>query len=197
MAQVFKIFGNYFFGVNMANRVIFFHGGGSQEDYDADEKLVDSLKLKLGPEYSIHYPFLPDNGSPDLGRREQITHELSATEDNVILVGHSLGASMLLACLSENEIKKKIGGIFLIATPFWKGDDNWVEPFKLQPDFAKRIDTKVPLFFYHSRDDDEVPFAQLAVYKQELPWASFREIPTGGHQLDNDLTIVANDIKSL
>ena len=178
----------------MEKLVTFFHGGGSNEDYDLDKKLVSSLKLKLGFGYSVHYPFLPDNGSPDLGRREQISHEISAGEDDVILVGHSLGASMLLACLSEIEIKKKIRGVFLLATPFWQGDEDWVKAFKLHPDFAEKLDRKIPLFFYHCRNDDEVPFAHLAVYKQKLPWATFREIPTGGHQFDNDLTIVADDI---
>ena len=178
----------------MEKLVTFFHGGGSKDDYDLDKKLVSSLELKLGSNYSIHYPFLPDNGSPDLGRREQIRHEISSGKNDVILVGHSLGASMLLACLSEIEIKRKIGGVFLLATPFWQGDEDWVKAFKLRPDFAEKLDQKIPLFFYHCRDDEEVPFAQLAVYKQKLPWATFREISTGGHQFDNDLTIVAADI---
>ena len=181
----------------MVNQIIFFHGGGSREDYEADEKLAASLKLKLGSGYTVHYPFLHDNGSPDLGRREQIKHEISEGPDNVILVGHSLGASMLLACLSESQIKKKIRGVFLTATPFWNGDDDWVKAFKLLPDFAKRINREIPLFFYHCQDDAQVSFAHLAIYNQELPWAVFREIPVGGHQLGNDLSIVANDIKSV
>ena len=181
----------------MANRVTFFHGGGSQEDYDADEKLVASLKSELGAGYTVHYPFLPDNGSPDLGRREQIIHEISVGGENVVLVGHSLGASMLLACISEFEVKNKIKGIFLIATPFWQGEDDWVEAFKLQPDFAEKVNTEIPLFFYHCQDDEEVPFAHMAIYKQALPLARFREIATGGHQFKNDLTIVAKDIKGL
>jgi predicted alpha/beta hydrolase family esterase len=104
---------------------------------------------------------------------------------------------MLLKYLSENKMNKKIAGIFLIATPFWNGDEDWVKALMLRKDFAEKIDQNIPLFFYHCRDDEEVPFAQLSIYRQQLPWASFREIPTGGHQLANDLTIVANDIKSL
>ena len=181
----------------MAKQIIFFHGGGSKEDYVADEKLVASLQLELGPDYSIHYPFLSDNGSPDLGRREQISHEIAEGPDRVILVGHSLGASMLLACLSEIEIKKNIDGIFLIATPFWQGEEDWVKPFKLQPDFAGKINADIPLFFYHNRDDEEVPFDHLGTYKQQISWASYRETLVGGHQFDNNLTIVANDIKTL
>jgi predicted alpha/beta hydrolase family esterase len=181
----------------MVKHIIFFQGGGSDEDYEADEKLVASLKSKLGSGYSVHYPLLPNDGTPDFGRRKQISDEISASKDNVILVGHSLGASMLLATLSEIKISKKIAGIFLLATPFWEGDEDWVEAFKLQPDFAKQLDKKTPVFFYHCRDDEEVPFSQMTSYKQQVPWASFREISTGGHQLNNDLTVVANDIKSI
>lgn len=178
----------------MVKKLIFFHGGGAEEDYRADAKLVASLKLELGSGYSIHYPLLPNDGTPDLGRRKQISQEISAGEDNVILVGHSLGASMLLACLSEIKIRKKIAGIFLLATPFWNGNEDWVEAFKLRHNFAKQLDKKIPLYFYHCRDDEEVPFGHLIIYKQHLTWASFREISTGGHQFNNDLTIVANDI---
>ena len=182
---------------DMSKHVVFFQGGGGQEDYDADAKLVASLKLKLGSNYLVHYPLLPNEEVQDFGRREQIGREISVSEEGVTLVGHSLGASMLLAYLSENKVEKKIAGIFLLSTPFWSGDEDWVDPLKLQSNFADGLDKKVPLFFYHCRDDEEVPFAQLAVYKQHLPWASFREIPVGGHQLGNDLTIVANDIKSI
>jgi predicted alpha/beta hydrolase family esterase len=181
----------------MKKHVLFFHGGDGQEDYDADEKLVASLKLKLGSTYLVHYPRLPHEETPDFGRRKQIAHEISLSEDGIILVGHSLGASMLLAYLSENKIGKKIAGIFLIATPFWSGNEDWVQPLKLQTDFAKKLDKKIPLFFYQCRDDEEVPFAHLAMYKRELTWASYREIPVGGHHLNNDLTMVAHDITSI
>lgn len=180
----------------MVKNVIFFHGG-SEEDYEADAKLAESLTSKLGPGYSVHYPLLPDTGEPDLGRRQQISHEISAAEENVLLVGHSLGASMLLVCVSESQIRKNIAGIFLLATPFWNGNEDWVEAFKLKPDFSKEINKNTPLFFYHCRDDKEVPFDQMATYKKHIPWATFREIKVGGHQFNNDLTLVAEDIKSI
>ena len=181
----------------MTKHVIFFHGGGGQEDYDADAKLAASLKLNLGATYLVDYSFLPEEDAPDMGRRQQIAGEISKSEDGVILVGHSLGASMLLAYLSENQIKKNIAGIFLISTPFWSGDEDWVEGFKLRADFATRLNKKIPVFFYHCRDDKDVPFDHLAIYKKELPWATFREIPVGGHQFNNNLKIIANDIKSI
>ncbi|HEY0741534.1 MAG TPA: alpha/beta hydrolase [Chryseosolibacter sp.] len=175
--------------------ILFLHGGGEKEDYDADAKLVASLKAELGVNYAIHYPFLSNDGTPDLGRRKQIAQEISKRNDELIIVAHSFGASMLLATFSEMEINKKVAGIFLVSTPFWTGNEDWVQPFKLKDGFEHKLDRNIPLFFYHTRDDDEVPFSQFIAYKQKLPWARFREIPTGGHQLNNDLSMVALDIK--
>ena len=104
---------------------------------------------------------------------------------------------MLLACLSEMNIRKKIRGIFLLATPFWDGDEDWVDAFRLKPDFAKRLDSETPLFFYQCLDDEVVPHAQFKIYQEKVPWATFREIETGGHQFDGGLSIVAKDIKSI
>ncbi len=181
----------------MKTQIVFFHGGGSIEDYDADQKLVDSLSAALGPGNPVHYPYLPNDGTPDLGRRRQLHQEITKSTDDVILVGHSLGASMLLAYLSENQPTKPIAGIFLLAAPFWNGDADWVKAFRLQPGFAAKLNPGIPLFFYHCRDDEEVPFAHFEIYKQLLPWATFRQLETGGHQFNNDLKAVAADIRAL
>jgi predicted alpha/beta hydrolase family esterase len=184
--------------MNRINKqVLFIQGGGSKEDYETDKSLVDSLQQTLGEAYTIYYPRLPNESVPDLGRIKQIGHQISLIEGELIVVGHSLGASMLLKYVSETQVKKKTTALFLIATPFWNGDEDWKEGFKLAENFADKLSKAVPIFLYHSQDDDEVPFAHLALYRQKLPWATFRELPSGGHQLDNDLIIVANDIKSL
>jgi predicted alpha/beta hydrolase family esterase len=183
----------------MSRHVLFIQGGGNG-GYEADAKLVASLRKALGTAYKVHYPkMLPDETEQDFGQRwpKQIDKEISSVKGEVILAGHSLGASMLLKYLSENKIKKNIPGIFLISPPFWSGDENWVQPLKLQENFSDKLPKDVPFFFYQCKDDEVVPFDHLTFYKQNLPWAVFREIDIGGHQLNNDLTLVAHDIKSL
>ncbi|KAA9340375.1 alpha/beta hydrolase [Larkinella humicola] len=177
--------------------LLFIQGGGSTEDYEADKKLVDTLQGLLGEAYGMHYPLLPNESIPDLGRIKQIDNAISLIEGELILVGHSLGASMLLKYVSENEIRKKITGIFLLSTPFWSGEEEWKKGFKLKEDFADQLPSDIPVFLYHCQDDQEVPFAHFAIYRKKLPWATFRELASGGHQLNNDLTIVANDILAL
>jgi len=183
----------------MSRHVLFIQGGGNG-GYEADAKLVASLRKALGTAYKVHYPkMLPDETDPDFGQRwlKQIDKEISSVKGKVFLTGHSLGASMLLKYLSENKIKKNIPGIFLISPPFWSGDQDWVQPLKLQEDFSDKLPKDVPIFFYQCKDDEVVPFEHFTFYKQNLHWAVFREIPIGGHQLNNDLTLVAHDIKSL
>jgi predicted alpha/beta hydrolase family esterase len=130
----------------------------------------------------------------------QIASELTALNDPVLLLGHSVGASMLLKFLSENAVASIIGGIFLIATPFWGGDGWRYEGFTrlaLPEGFAARLPAGAPIFLYHSRDDEVVPFAHLGLYAQRLPQATIRELDGRRHQLNNDLSEVAEDIRGL
>ena len=181
----------------MNKQVLFIQGGGAKEDYAADAKLVASLKKALGESYQVHYPFLPAESAPDFGRKVQIDKEISTFKSEIILAGHSLGASMLLKYLSESQVQKKIAGIFLLSTPFWSGHEDWVQGLKLKGNFADKLPKDVPIFLYHCLDDEEVPFDHLQLYAQNLPQAIIREITSGGHQFNNDLSLVAKDIKSL
>ena len=181
----------------MSKQILFIQGGGDG-GYKVDSELVTSLQSALGEQYAICYPEIKSNESmSDFGWTSQIGKNLSEAEDNLILIGHSFGALMILKFLSENMVNKKLRGIFLIATPFWSGNEDWQVSLKLKDNFADNLPDKVSIFFYHCKDDKEVPFSHLDVYKQKLNQATFPEIESGGHQLNNDLTLVANDIKSL
>ncbi len=179
-------------------KILFIHGGGNG-GYEADKKLAASLKNTLGKEYKIDNPEIQfKETEPDYGWSKQISDHISSNnEDNLILVGHSFGASMILKLLSENPIQKKIKGIFLIAPPFWSGNEDWKQGLKLKENFDDKLPKNIPLFFYHCKDDDEVPFSHFNDYQKKVNRATYREIDNGGHQLNNDLTIVAQDIITL
>jgi predicted alpha/beta hydrolase family esterase len=182
---------------DMRKQVLFIQGGGNG-GYEADSKVVASLQKALGKDYEISYPRMQtDKAAPDFGWLKQIGKEIGKLKDDVILVAHSLGASLLLKYLSENKLSKKIAGIFLISTPFWSGKEEWVQGLKLQEDFAESLQKNSKIFFYHCRDDEEIPFDHLVSYRYKLPVATFREIENGGHQLVNHLNLVAKDIKDM
>lgn len=180
----------------MKKHVLFIQGGGNG-GYEADMKLVVSLRKELGVGYDVKYPELKSEALSDFGWPRQIANEIAAMNDNFSLVAHSVGASMLLKYLSENHVTKKIAGIFLIATPFWQGDEDWKTALKLRDDFPSHLPKDAPIFMYHAKDDDEVPFTDLSIYAAKLPHATIVEIPSGGHQLNNDLSVVARDIRAM
>ena len=181
----------------MKIQVLFIHGGGD-DGYGEDAKLAASLRKELGNDYEIIYPQMPSiDDSPDFGWLMQIGEEIARLKDGAIWVGHSLGASMLLKYLSENKVEKNAAGTFLIAPPFWSGEEDWKQGLKLQKDFAKNLPENNRTFFYQCHDDEVVPFDHFESYRDQLPWATFREIESGGHQFDNNLNLVAKDIRDL
>ena len=183
------------------NKQVLFIQGAGKDAYKEDGKLVASLSQLLGREYEVHYPAMQNEEDADYETwKRQIEKILAELDRAVIVVGHSVGASILIKCLAEVDTKK-ITGIFLIATPFWGGDKGWkyegYETLALPEGHASQLPSNARVFFYHSRDDEIVPFAHLALYAQMFPHATIRELNEGGHQLDNDLSEVAEDIKSL
>jgi predicted alpha/beta hydrolase family esterase len=184
----------------VAKQVLFIQGAG-EGAYDADKKLADSLQQALGSDYDVRYPLMPDeDNAPYEQWKQQVETELATMSGPVILVGHSVGASILAKCQTDSEVDTPVAGIFLMSTPFW-GGNGWryegYQKLELPKDFAAKLPQNAPVFLYHSRDDEIAPCRHLALYAQILPKATVREIETGGHQLNNDLSMVAKDILSL
>jgi predicted alpha/beta hydrolase family esterase len=181
----------------MNKQVLFIQGGG-EGGYAADLPMVNSLRNNLGSAYNVEYPELEsDESASDFGWIQQISEKVSDIAADLIIVGHSLGASMILKFLSEHPITSKIKAVFLVSTPFWSGNEDWKAGLKLKTGFADKLPQKLPIFFYHCRDDQEVPFDHLDIYKKNMSQATFREIKSGGHLLGNDLRVVAKDIQAI
>ncbi len=89
-------------------QVLFIQGAGGRA-YEIDGGLVTSLRDALGAEYDVLYPGMP--GEESAGSEAwiaQISRELAALGGKIILVGHSVGGSMLLKYLSEEKIERSI-----------------------------------------------------------------------------------------
>jgi predicted alpha/beta hydrolase family esterase len=170
-------------GGTMVTHVVFIQGAG-QGAYEADKKLATSLQQALGAGYEMRYPAMPDeSNAPYEQWKRRIVQELATMQGPVILVGHSVG-----------------GSVILMATPFW-GGDGWryegYEELELPQDVAVKFPRGPRLLLYHCRDDETVPFGHLALFAKVLPHAHVRELDKGGHQFNNDIAIVAQDIQSL
>src|ERR671913_1743949 len=138
----------------MKRQLLFVHGGG-EGAYEEDRKMAASLRDALGSGYEVRCPRMSDEDSPQYTAwRDRIASELAELDGEVILVGHSLGASILLKYLSEEKVEKPVAGMFLVAPPYWGAEDWEVGEYALREDFASKIPKGLPVFLYHSRDDE-------------------------------------------
>lgn len=178
----------------MKRFILFIHGGGAFEE---GRKMAASIREALGGSCEVRCPKMPDEDRPEYEAwKRKLSEELSVVDGKAVLVGHSLGASILLKFLSEEEPEIPVAGLFLLAPPFW-GTEEWeVDEYALRRDFASRLPGSIPTFLYHSRDDEVVPFSHLALYAEKLPRAAVRDLGNQGHYF-GDLSEVARDIESL
>lgn len=182
----------------MPKQVLFVQGAGEAVHDRWDDKLVRSLERELGGGYAVLYPRMPDEADPRYRAwKSALLDQLDRLNDGAILIGHSVGGTILIHLLAERPPKPRLEAISLIAAPFigaggWPSDE--MEPRR---DFAERLPAGVPLFLYHGTADDVVPFAHLGLYAGLIPRAVVRGLPGRGHQLENDLSDVARDIRSL
>ena len=179
----------------MGTMVLFVHGAG-EGAYEEDNLLVTSLRDTLGPSYEVRYPRMPlEESARYADWTARVASALPPGGNGVVLVGHSVGGSVLLRYLCEKPVEASVTGLFVIAAPFWGADDFWDwDEARLPEDAAEKLATVPRIFMYHSRDDEVVPFSHLALYSARLPQATIRIVNVGGHQLGNDLSVVARDI---
>jgi pimeloyl-ACP methyl ester carboxylesterase len=126
-----------------------------------------------------------------------LLEEFVSLEDCAILVGHSVGGTILIHVLAEQPLIPRFAGLFLIAAPFigecgWPGDD--IDDRK---DFSGCLPPGVPIYLYHGADDTVVPTAHVHLYAQAIPYAVIRTFERRDHQLNNDLSDIARDIRSM
>jgi predicted alpha/beta hydrolase family esterase len=182
----------------MARQVLFIHGGGGGA-YEADATLAASLRNELGAEYVVRYPEMPDEEEPDYQTWTNIiAAELDAMGSGEILVGHSIGASVVIRAVVDRRVGPSLAGLFLLSAPFWYDHEFWRwDAVKLPQDAAERIPDGLPVFLYHGRQDEVVPVSHVEMYAQALPRATVRRLDGRNHQLNDDLVDVAQEIMRL
>jgi predicted alpha/beta hydrolase family esterase len=182
-----------------ANQSVLFIQGGGDDAYDWDAKLARSLEKNLGTGFTVTYPRMPDEANPNyLAWKKCVLEELDKLGGGTVLVGHSIGASMLVKMLAEDDVKPSLKGVFLISAPFLHEREGWQFPEAApRADAANRLPKGVPLFFYHGEADETVPLAHLALYAKAFPQAVTHALPGRNHQLNDDLSEVAHDIRKL
>jgi predicted alpha/beta hydrolase family esterase len=178
--------------------ILFVHSAGPQGHHEGSDYLVSYLIDVLGPGYRISHPNMPDPENPHYSDwKITLRQEFASRDDGLILIGHSLGASVLLKFLSEEKVHQRIAGLFLISAVYWGKEDWDVKEYVLKRNFTSKLPPIEKIFLYHSRDDEVVPVSHLRYYAEVLPNAISREFAHRGHLFGKGLPELAEDIKGL
>jgi len=182
----------------MQKQVLFIQGGGAGVHDEWDNKLVDSLRRELGPGYDVRYPRMPNEADPGYAVwKAALAEEIVRLDDGAILIGHSVGGTILINALAETPPKRKLAGVFLVATPF-VGAGGWPSgDIKPTADLGARLPPKTPIHLYHGSADDTAPLAHVDLYERAIPGAIVHRLHGRDHQLNDDLTEVAAAIRAL
>jgi predicted alpha/beta hydrolase family esterase len=184
--------------LQLKRQLLFIQGGGAGVHDEWDDKLVESLKRELGSEYEIRYPQMPNEDDPRYAAwKPTIEKELTALDNRAILIGHSLGGTMLVNALAEQSTERRFGALFLIAAPF-VGDGGWSSDNLRSPhDLGARLPQDAPVHIYHGLEDEIAPPSHAELYARAIPQARVHRLPGRDHQLNDDLKDVAEAIRSL
>ena len=141
---------------------------------------------------------MPDEAEPKYARwKIALKEEFSRLEDGAILLGHSIGGTILINTLAEEPPDLELSGIVLLAAPF-VGDGGWLsEDIKPMTDLGKSLPAQTPIYAYHGNEDETVPFEHVGLYARAIPQAVVRRLTGRDHQLNDDLSEVAADIRRL
>lgn len=181
-------------------QILIIHGGDSFSSYDAYIRSLRSLEISYDrlrpqkkwktwlveqlPEADVLLPTFP-NGSNAVYDEWVIYFEklLPFLNDEVYLIGHSLGAMFLAKYLNEAPLNKPVKKLLLVAGGY---DDESMEDlgsFKVTS--AKNLPQSADeIHLFHSKDDPVVPYSELAKFQADLPDAIIHSFENRGHFLD-------------
>ncbi len=180
-----------------SRQIVFIQGGGAGAHDEWDDKLVDSLRRELGVGHEVRYPRMPDEDDPSYAKwGAAIRREMAGLDDGAVVVGHSVGGTILVHALAERSPERKLAAIVLIAAPFvgaggWPGDE-----FELPSDLGTRLPQGVRVHVFHGLEDETALPSHADLYARAIPQAQLHLLPGRDHQLNNDLGDVAKVIRA-
>ncbi|HMI04097.1 MAG TPA: alpha/beta hydrolase [Pedobacter sp.] len=181
----------------MNYEILFIQGAG--EVTRAEEQVIaDALKTELGDDFAILLPTIKDADQPTyLAWENALITNLNSLPGKVILLGHSFGASVILKHFSREPVPDKVIGMILFGVPYWK-DQNWdVSEYEIEDDFLANLSKLDNIYFYHSTDDEVIPYEQFKSYQKLIPKAHWKVLSGMNHSYHGAIPDMIQDIQDL
>ena len=163
--------------------VLFVHSVGPQGDGAGSSALLAGLRASLPPGTELLAPQMPDPDNPVAAPWiARCQAAITGVNDDVILVGHSLGGSIILQTLAQFGLPKGLLGVVTLASPFWGAPDWQVESFALSAQDAEKLAGLPRLVLVQGDADEVIPADHPERYKALLPIAEIRRLAGVDHE---------------
>ncbi len=198
----------------MNPQILVIHGGNAFEKYDEylaylreRDFSLDRFRAKdwkttlrdvLGEDYDVLNPLMPNSQNARYAEwKIWFERIVLLLDEEVILIGHSLGGIFLTKYLSENDFPKKVKATLLVAAPFNTENEHPLVDFVISRDLKRFERQGGKIILYHSTDDQVVPFSNSESYKKLLPKAELEVFENRGHFNQSEFPELVKDIKRL
>ena len=182
----------------MSRQVLFVQGGGAGAHDEWDNKLVESLRRELGPNFQIRYPRMPNEDDPryaawkealekefdDAGRWRDPRRAFDRGDNTD---QRAFGATTKAPVRCDHVDRGPLCRRGRLAK---RGHATPARP-------GRATSGGVPVYIYHGLDDETAPPSHAELYARAIPQASVSRLPDRDHQLNNDLKEIAATITSL
>ena len=173
----------------MKHQIILVHGGSTFDAYgdylqflktfDATLEYLrkrswrDSFESSLGNSFEVVKLQMPNKTNARYTEwKLYFERYIPLFNNEVTLIGHSLGGIFLAKYLSENAYPKKIRATYLLATPYDSlGLEESLGDFALTAPLLRFASQSPRIFIFHSEDDPVVPVSHAEKYKAQLAHA--------------------------
>jgi len=200
----------------MKKQILIINGGTTYSNYnnyieDLKNKKIDLEKFKyqlgwkesvasdLGDEYEVFVPKMPNITNAKYNEwRIWFERVILLLNEDVILVGHSLGGIFLAKYLSENIIKIKPMAVILVAAPFKSSIiDEELASFSLTRTLKNFNEQISNIILFQNTNDPVVPIENVWMYKKQLPDSKIIVLEADDHFKQEHFPELVDLIKSL
>lgn len=155
---------------------------------EGKRKWKQVMSEDLGEEWVCAFPSFPNSFDAHFDQwKWWFEKYVSFAENELVLVGHSLGGNFLAKYLAEHTSPVTVAQLHLVA-PSWNEGD-----FVL-PGSLSNIDKQCKrVCLYYSQDDEVVPPTEIEKYVKALPQAEVMSFDDRGHFLQEEFPeLIAN-----
>ncbi len=168
--------------------VHFLHGAGvPKSDLVPDRYPLLRRVVAVFGSNAVAAPPMPAPDDPDaqawMGCMDEV---LAGVAKDDVLIGHSLGGSVLLQWITERRTDLAARALICCASPYW-GMGGWDSAsFALRPDVDAVPGTIARVVFCGAEDDEIVDVGHLDLYAARLRRIEVIRLSSGGHDVDTD-----------